>query len=321
VARLTDGRTKAYAGLLLCVALWGMVFPGAARLLAHIDAPQLVTIRFAIVSTVFALCFAARPAMIPRLTRREWLLTLLCGVLAVPGSQLAVVEAQNYLSAPLASLLPTFAPALAAVLAAIFLRERLGSAQAGGFMLALVGVVLILVVGSGTGVSVHASSPLGASIGLITPLSWALYTLVVRSLVGRHSALGTVGLVYIVGTLTLAPAFGTTIGALGRLNTGDWEWLALMATAGTIAPNVLWVVSLRQLPVNRTTAFMYLIPIFASLWTLAVFGRAPEAIALPGGLLVIAGVAITQMDRGPTQPLLPRPMLPFPPTGERQPDP
>jgi hypothetical protein len=46
-----------------------------------------------------------------------------------------------------------------------------------------------------------------------------------------------------------------------------------------------------------TTAFMYLIPVFASLWTLAVLGRAPEAIALPGGLLVVAGVAVTQRDR------------------------
>jgi len=54
---------------------------------------------------------------------------------------------------------------------------------------------------------------------------------------------------------------------------------------------------------------MYLIPVFASLWTLAVFGRAPEAIALPGGLLVIAGVALTQRGRGVREPVVVPPPL------------
>lgn len=164
--------------------------------------------------------------------------------------------------------------------------------------MALLGVVLILVLGAGTGVSLHASSPVGAAIGLITPLSWALYTLVVRPLSAGRAPIGVAGIVYIVGTLALAPAFPGALDAAGRLNAGDWTWLVLMATAGTVVPNVLWLVSLRHLSVIRTTAFMYLIPVSASLWTLAALGRAPEAIALPGGLLVIAGVALTQRDRG-----------------------
>ncbi|HUA72301.1 MAG TPA: DMT family transporter [Solirubrobacteraceae bacterium] len=287
----------AYGSALLCIVTWGMVFPGSARLLERINAVQVVTLRFMLVSLSFAIWFALRPSLIPRLPRRQWLTVLVCGILAVPGSQLAVVHAQSYLSPPLAALLPTFAPAIACVLAAMFLGEHLSLSQAAGFAVALIGVVLILVVGAGTGVSIHASSPLGAAVGLITPLSWALYTLVVRSLTGRYPPIGIAGVVYITGTLTLAAAFPDAISAAGRLNTGDWIWLVLMATAGTVVPNVLWLVALRQLSVSRTTAFMYLIPVSASLWTLAALGRAPEAIALPGGLLVVIGVALTQRDR------------------------
>ena len=302
-------RVKAYAGLLLCVLLWGMVFPGSARLLVRINAVQLVTLRFMLVSLAFVIGFSLRPSLIPRLARRQWLTVLVCGVLAVPGSQLAVVHAQTYLSPPLAALLPTFAPAIACVLAALFLGERLRAPQVAGFAVALLGVVLILVVGAGTGVSIHASSPLGAAIGLITPLSWALYTLVVRPLTGSYQPLSIVGVVYITGTLTLVAAFPDALGAAGRLDTGDWIWLVAMATAGTVIPNVLWLVSLRHLSVSQTTSFMYLIPVFASLWTLAVFGRAPEAIALPGGLLVIAGVALTQRGRGIRDPVVVPPPL------------
>ena len=286
-----------------------MVFPGSARLLVRIDAVQLVTLRFMLVSLSFVIGFSLRPSLIPRLERRQWLTVLVCAVLAVPGSQLAVVHAQTYLSPPLAALLPTFAPAIACILAAMFLGERLSLSQAAGFAVALAGVALILVVGTGTGVSIHASSPLGAAIGLITPLSWALYTLVVRPLSGRYQPLSIVGVVYITGTLTLVAAFPDALGAAGRLNTGDWIWLVAMATAGTVIPNVLWLVSLRHLSVGQTTSFMYLIPVFASLWTLAVFGRAPEAIALPGGLLVIAGVALTQRARSAREhPVMPPPL-------------
>lgn len=302
-------RLRAYAGLLLCVVLWGMVFPGSARLLVRINAVQLVTLRFMLVSLFFVIGFGLRPTLIPRLPRRQWRTVVVCGVLAVPGAQLAVVHAQTYLSPPLAALLPTFAPAIACVLAALFLGERLRATQVAGFAVALLGVVLILVVGAGTGVSIHASSPLGAAIGLITPLSWALYTLVVRPLTGSYQPLGIVGVVYITGTLTLVAAFPDALGAAGALNTGDWIWLVAMATAGTVVPNVLWLVSLRQLSVSQTTSFMYLIPVFASLWTLAVFGRAPEAVALPGGLLVIAGVALTQRGRGGREPVVVPPPL------------
>jgi drug/metabolite transporter (DMT)-like permease len=250
-----------------------------------------------LVSLSFTIWLAFSPSLVPRLSRRQWLIVLVCGVLAVPGSQLAIVHAQGYLSPSLAALLPTFAPAIACLLAAPLLGEHLSLTQATGFAVALVGVVLILVVGAGTGVSLHASDPVGAAVGLITPLSWALYTLVIRSLTANHPPIGTAGVVYITGTLTLVAAFPDALGAAARLNAADWIWLVLMASAGTVVPNVLWLVSLRHLSVSRTTAFMYLIPVSASLWTLAVLGRAPEAIALPGGLLVVAGVALTQRQR------------------------
>lgn len=301
---------EAYGSLLLCAASWGMVFTGSAHLLLRIDAVQVVTLRFMLVSLLLLLTFAARPALVPRLRARGWALVLVCGVLAVPGSQLAVVSAQNYLSAPLASLLPTFAPAIACVCAALFLGEHLGRAQAGGFTLALAGVVLILVVGAGSGVSLHANSPLGAATGLITPAAWAVYTIVVRPLFQRASAFGIFGVVYVIGTLTLAPAFPDALGALGRLQTSDWVWLGLMATVGTVVPSYLWLVGLRRLSVSRTTAFMYLVPVAATVWTLAVTGKPPAAVAIPGGLLVIAGVALTQRGRRP--PPVPAPAPPEP---------
>jgi drug/metabolite transporter (DMT)-like permease len=279
-------------GLVACAAAWGMIFVGVAKLLPHIDAAQIVTVRFGLVALCFAAAFAARPSLVPRLDRRGWLLVAACGVLCVPGSQYAIVEAQNYLSPPLASLIVTSSPAVAAVIAAGLLRERLGVATALGFAIALGGVALILVAGSGSGV--HASNPGGAVVALITPVSWALYTLALKPLTRRCQPVGAIGAVMIAGALSLAPVYPHAAAGLHHMSGTDWMWMAILVGPATVVPNLLWFVGVRRLPVHQRTAFMYVIPVFATLWTAAILGRQPPLVTIPGGLLVLAGVALTQ---------------------------
>ena len=101
-------------------------------------------------------------------------------MLAVPVCQLAIVEGQRYLSPPIASLVVTFSPAIAAVL--VLRSEPSRASQAAGFALALGGVAVIVVLGAGSGAELAASDPLKASIALLTPTAWALYTLISRPL-------------------------------------------------------------------------------------------------------------------------------------------
>ena len=86
-----------YAALLVCVGLWGAVFVGVHELLPVLDPEQMVTLRFLAVALTFAALLLAHPAWRPKLTRREWGITVLSGLLAVPVCQLAIVEGQRYL--------------------------------------------------------------------------------------------------------------------------------------------------------------------------------------------------------------------------------
>jgi drug/metabolite transporter (DMT)-like permease len=81
------------------------------------------------------------------------------------------------------------------------------------------------------------------------------------------------------------------------LSTGGWLWLAFLAAGGTSIPYILWSAGLQVLPVSRTAAFMYLVPLFALGWTALLLGTAPTLIALAGGVVVLAGVALTQINR------------------------
>src|SRR5262245_3299177 len=98
-----------------------MVFVAVHELLPVMGPVQMVTLRFLLASALFAALMVARTDWRPRFTRREWLLCIAAGVLAVPGTQLAVVEGQRYLAPPIASLVVTTSPVVASALGATFL--------------------------------------------------------------------------------------------------------------------------------------------------------------------------------------------------------
>jgi drug/metabolite transporter (DMT)-like permease len=281
------------------MASWGLVFVGIHQLLAVIDAVQIVTIRFTLISAVVLVVMAVSPSFRPRFSRKDWMIVIVSGFLAVPASQLAIVYAQRYLSPPLASLVVSSSPAFAAVMAAGFLGERIRARQVAGLAIALVGVAVVVAVGS-SGARFEVTSILPASVAVVTPIAWALYTVISKPLSARHAAAGTVGVTLAIGTAFLVPFAPHALDAAKELTTSSWLWLVCVTVAGT-APYLVWFRALRTLPASQTAAYMYLIPAFALLWTLVLLHEAPRLAALAGGALVVCGVALAQLGSRPSR--------------------
>ncbi|MGH9117283.1 MAG: hypothetical protein ACRD0A_05245 [Acidimicrobiales bacterium] len=55
-----------HLALIACTASWGLVFVGVHQLLTTIDAVQIVTLRFALISVVVLVGLAFIPPMRPR---------------------------------------------------------------------------------------------------------------------------------------------------------------------------------------------------------------------------------------------------------------
>ena len=175
--------------LLIVPAMWGLVFVAVERVLRQMSAFQLVTVRFAIIFGVVGGMMLARPGLRSALVRSRWRLLLFAGFLGVPVSNLAIVHAQNYLSPTLASLIITTAPVLTVMLVPSVLGERVTQARKAGFLVAFAGAAIVIVVGAGESASFTVSNVLGASVAIITPLAWALYTLLLKKLTVDHSAM------------------------------------------------------------------------------------------------------------------------------------
>jgi drug/metabolite transporter (DMT)-like permease len=286
-----------HAALVSVVLCWGLVFVGIARLLPQIDAVQLVTIRFTLIALVFALIFVVVPSTRPHIrTARDWWIFIAMGVLAVPGSQLTIVNGQKYLSPPLVSLVVTTSPAWAAIIAAIFLKEKINALQIAGFATALGGVTVIIVAGTGTS-GFEVDNPWGAMLTVLSPICWALYTVVSKTQAGKYGGVTAVGLAMITGSLAMIPVWPHAIEGLGEITPTGWGWMAFLVIGGTVVPYLVWWRALGVLSAGATTAYMYGIPLAALLWSWAVLGTAPTLLALVGGGIVICGVAMIQFGR------------------------
>lgn len=293
--------------LVMVAALWGLQFVANHQILRTLDTLQLVTLRYLIVAAVFIPVLFARASTRPRFSRKDWGLVLASAVTAVPLSQLPVIQGYRYLSPGLISVLVSTAPAFVAVLAVLFLRERISALQVVGLVVALAGAATVILFASGAGSELAVTDPLGAAIVLLTPLFWALYTVVSKPLAARHGPLAAVGMALIVGAVLLTPFTGHALAGVGDLSASQWWWLAYLVVPGTIVTYMIWFAALRRLSATATGATMYLVPVAALAWSAAILGERPTAVGLVGAVLILAGVALAQFAPA-RRPVLPEPL-------------
>ena len=109
-----------------------------------------------------------------------------------------------------------------------------------------------------------------------------------------------------VGSLFMIPFVPIAVDGGAAASTETWLWLAYLAFGGTFIPYLLWFWSMRYLDASETSAYLYLVPLFALVWSLIVLGDLPPAGALAGGALVLIGVALTQRGGKPVRVRIPK---------------
>lgn len=282
-----------HVALVAVVFMWGGVFIANSKLLAKMDAAQVVTIRFSLISVAFIGIFIASPSLRPRLSRKQTGVLLIAGALAVPGAQLPIVEGQKYLSPALVAVFVTLAPIWAAVISTIYLKERFKPLQSIGFILAFGGSVIVILTGTGDG-DLTVDNRWGAALAMLTPICWAAYTVISKPLTTQLPPITAVGTSVIAGSLLMFPLYPHAVSAFGGLDYSDWLWILYLMFAGTLITYWIWFRALAVLSASKTSAYMYGVPLAALVWSWAVFGEVPSIVALSGGGAMILGVVMTQ---------------------------
>jgi len=280
---------KTLLALAATVLLWASAFPAIRVALRGYDYADLSFLRLAVASLVLA---AVAPlARVRRPARRDLPRIVLVGALGMSAYQLLLNWGEVHVPAGTASMIVAVAPAISALLAAVFLRERLTPARIAGSAVALAGAALIAVAGGATGYTTAAWAVVAAAA------VQAAYHLGIKPLLRTYTGLEVAAYAMWAGTALLLPLAPKAIGAALHAPSGALPAAVYLGALPSAAGFVVWGYAVARLTVTAATAALYLVPAatlaVAYLW----LGERPYPVELLGGLLTIAGVALVGRRR------------------------
>lgn len=280
---------RGYLALCLTLLIWGSTFAITKVVLREIGPLTLTFVRFAIAFAVLGPLAMRQGFRLRDIFRPTFLLFGLTGTTLFYAFQNLGL---NYTSVSSTVLIQSGIPAITAVLAVIFLRERLSVRQILGIGLVTVGVILVGLTSDG---GVDSSNPvLGNLLILGSALAWAVYTIQGRKLVTAAKAVPALVMTAAStgsGLIFLLPFAGweTWASGLPHLSVTGLLGIAYLGLAASGATMFLWNYALHFLPASVASPYINLIPIIG-LVSAFYLGEQPPLAQILGGGLAIFGV-------------------------------
>jgi drug/metabolite transporter (DMT)-like permease len=220
---------------------------------------------------------------------------VLAGATGIFINQVTFNYALDYTAAANVALILGAAPAFTAAFAVALGHERVRPVHWIALGVSLFGVALVVQGGAG----LQGFSLKGDVLAIGAALSWAAYSVMLRPLFGRYSAMRLSTLMILVGAVLMAPLAATQLATQDFASLGplDWGALAYSTVFPLVVTNVLYFAALRRVGASRATLFMYLQPFLGALFAALLLSETIGAIQLVGGVFIVGGVALGRIGQ------------------------
>lgn len=285
--------TRAHLALVAVVVVWAGSFTVIKALLDEgIGAVDVALWRYAIALPGFAFVLW-RAGGLPGLRRGDALRAAAAGLLVVVGYHLFLNVGTEHTTSGVAALVVALAPGMTVVLAALVGLERFGPRRAVGLAIAFVGVAVVVGLGAEEGLAFESVK--GPLIVLGAPISFALYNVLLKPLLGRHDLVPLTAATSLVGTLGLVPfARGSTLDVARDASVSTVALLLYLGVLATLLGYVAWNLGLRGLGPARAVTYAYAIPPLAVGIGAVALDEPLTVWTVVGAVLVVGGIAVAQ---------------------------
>lgn len=269
--------------------IWGVAFPVTKPALESIPPFTFALLRF-IVAMLILIPLAGRQA-IAALRGPDRKTLAIMGLMGFCIAQLAQTVALTMSPASDISLISTSGPLWIALMASLWLGEKLTKRVIGGFALAIIGLLLIMWP-SGSSEAALGPRIIGNIIFLVNGFTWAYYNVMGKRMMDRYSPLVATTAAGIVGTICLVPF------AIGELISGQTIVWSLAGIGGVLYTGLLvtvvgfltlyWAYS--RVRAAQVAITMYLQPLAGVLVSWAMLGEQLNQFFIVGAIMVFAAV-------------------------------
>jgi len=277
----------------IAAILWGASFPVLKIGLEDVPPILFGVLRYMLATPLFVLFSLAFHKKGIFSVKKDIHLFIALGLMGVTMPTILQNVGMMHTTAYMSSILQSTGPLFTVILAAYFLRERLTKYKVAGIILAFIGTYLAL--------DIHLSS-LGSSLGnilvLLSAISYSAGGIIAKTCLNRgYKPLQTLTLSSIFGTIFLVAVMPFSGRATLSFSVETWEIIVFLAVFSTFLPYALWYVAMGKMEISRLSFFVYLIPVFATLFSYLILGEKLTWLAAVAAFIIMAGIAIAQTHR------------------------
>lgn len=276
--------------MLLVVLFWGGNFSFSK--LAFVDIPPLAftAVRF-IVGSLILWLLLRRAEPDGKTPRELWGQLIVLGIVGNTLYQLCFILGLARTSATNTSLILSAMPTVLTVTAGVIGMEVISNRQRWALALATLGVLMVV---AARGIGPGSGDWIGDVLILGGVACWTGYTLGIRRIGGKLSALRVTAITMLTGTPGLILAGIPSVLGLqwSAVRPTAWGGLVYSTLLSLVASYILWSKAVQRLGPSRAALFTCLTPLVATLVAMALLGERPTVAHLVGGGLIVGGVVL-----------------------------
>lgn len=212
-------------------------------------------------------------------------------------NMLTFFKGLSYTSPIMGAVLMVTTPMIVLVLSAILMKERMQNRKIYGLILGLIGTVFLILYGKSV---INASNAtLGNILVFINAVSYGFYLIIVKKLMDKYNAFAFVKWIYTFGFLMVLPFGWSEFQAVDYVNLPtDIIWkIGFVVVFSTFLTYLLNLVSMRELKPTTVAVFIYLQPLFATIFAVSLGKDDVTWVKIISAVLIFTGVYLVTQKK------------------------
>ena len=286
----------AIAFILIAVISWSLSFPLVKILLNNNVPPITMAMLRHLIFIPMLIFITLRDGKTSfSHTKKAWLTFLLLGIFTIFIPNVSQNIGMQYTTASTSSIIQSSTPIFTIILAFIFLKESKNFSKIIGTVIAMIGVILLV---SGGKIEMGGTT-YGNILILVSCISYAISGVILKRGLMEIKASHLLCFETLFGFVFLffSTLMFENVYTIATFDVYTWFLIAILAIFASGIAAILYYVVLIDTELSQLIVFVYLIPLFAVVFSYFMLGETVSLQILFFAALIISGVVIAQKNK------------------------
>ena len=284
---MSKSKIISYIAAAAAAFFWGSAFPAVRYSLQYYSPEAIMLFRFLVASVVLLGYCAFKRTPPPQ--KRDLPLFIAAGFLGLFLYMWAFITGTSFVSAGVSSFIIASSPIFTLILSIVFLREKAGLLIWVGVLISFAGIAMISFAQSG-----EVQLNFGILLLLAASVCGSIFTIIQKRLVLKYTAIQSSAYSVGIAALFMCIFLPVLVREFPQAPMSANLVIIFLGIFPAAAAYFLWSLALSYAEKTiYVTSFLYIVPFLASIIAFLWLGEGISAPALVGGVIIIAGMIIT----------------------------